>query len=629
MDSSSRPSSPSPSVTSGLTLGLVLLGAPAASAQVQVQANPRTPFEPVVLSDATLSAGLGGIYNDGNTHTGGSAWVDYNGDLLPDLFITGGSGLPHYLFRNDGGGVFTDVSSIIPKADLSLEESGVKYADLENDGDYDILVPVDNPTLVVPTQPSNPSDGGPNRLYINNGNGTFTESSAAWGVISPTGRRTSCAGFADYDNDGFIDLYLGGWTMYELPLGTHNDFGRLLKNAGGGTFTDVTAAMGADNYGLDALVCLWFDVNFDRSPDLYIGNVAHTNVPPLFVPIDTFYLNNQAASFTDQVPLQPLIGNDAYGAMGLDVGDIDNDGDWELYITDVFVYPPRPNGNVLYTTTDAPAATLSDNVGDVSGVLADSSWPCNFVDFNHDGWVDLWTTALDDFNESFLYINDGTGAFQRFEEPLFNDLKTRGGSSADFDGDGDMDFVLVKYQSDLQLIRNDTPDLGHWIEFKLYGTTTNRAAIGAVVKVTANGITQMRRVSGGDSAHSQSDAILHFGVGAATSVDVTVEWPSGTDQVFTAVASDGLVLVDEDGGILAPSVNDAGSDWSPRDKILRVRLKSNYGGRVRLSIPGLGPLRYDAASCSHIGAFRGLAARPATLPVRSASGASWAVPLED
>ena len=586
------------------------------------------PIAGVTLADATLAAGLGGVYNDGNTHTGGAAWVDYNGDLLPDLFVTGGGGLPHYLFRNDGGGLFTDVTAIIPKIDLSLEESGVKFADLENDGDYDIFVGVDNPAPLVTNQPVNPSDGGPNLLYVNNGDGTFTESAAAYGVLNPDGRRTSCAGFADYDNDGFIDLYLGGWTMYELPLGMHLDYGHLLHNDGDGTFTDTTASIGCDNYGYDALVLLWFDMNFDRLPDLYIGNVAHTNTPPLFVPIDTFYLNTGASGFVDQVPGQPTLGDDAYGDMGLDVGDIDNDGDWDLYITDIVVDPPRPLGNVLYTTSDATNSVFTNNVADVAQVSADSSWPCNYVDFNHDGWVDLWVGGLHTTSETYVYLNDQTGVFERSDQPLLDGLAIRGGASADYDGDGDVDFVLTKYKQDMQLIRNDTANNGNWVEFKLYGTSTNRGAIGAVVKVTRGGVTQMRRVTGGDSAHSQSDSILHFGVGGAASVQVLVEWPSGTDQFFPEVATGGLVLIDEDAGILAPSVTDNGSSWSGTTQSLEVRLKSNFGGRIQLTLEGLGDLRYDAASLSHVGRFEGVSTQPGPLKVRSEKGDSFVVALE-
>ena len=594
--------------------------------------GPQTLVDPtdkiITLADATMDAGLDNIFQTGNTHTGGSAWVDYNGDLLPDLFLTGGSGQPHFLFRNDGGGAFTDVTSIIPKTDLSLEEAGVKFADLENDGDYDIFVAVDNPATLVPPQPVNPSDGGPNQLYVNNGDGTFTEVGASYGVLNPDGRRTSCAGFADYDNDGFIDLYLGGWTMYELPLGVHADYGHLLRNDGDGTFTDTTAAMGVDNYGYDALVVLWFDINFDRYPDLYIGNVAHINSPPLFVPIDTFYLNNGGTSFTDLVPTYPYLGDDAYANMGMDVADADGDGDWELYITDIFNDPPVPQGNVLYRTTDVANSIFSDNAAGIGNVSADSSWPTNFVDFDQDGFVDLWVTGNHDDDIGYLYANDGTGKFIETNQPLLQGLESRGGSSADYDGDGDVDFAVTKYEQDFQLFRNDTKfNKGNWIQFKLYGTTTNRGAIGALVKVTANGVTQLRRVSGGDSAHSQSDAIVHFGVGDADDVQVDVEWPSGTDQSFPLVSTNALVLIDEDAGILAPSVTDGGSGWSGASGTFDVRLKSNYGGRIALEVDGLGELRYDAATLSHVGRFRGLTAPPRTLEVRSTDGDAFRVPI--
>ncbi len=135
--------------------------------QTTTSLGPKLEQEPIPLIQfevATASAGMMGTYTQGNTHTGGAAWIDYNGDLLPDLFVANGKDLPHYLFRNEGGGVFSDVSHLVPKPGLGLESAGAIYGDIDNDGDYDLFVMVDSPFTVVVNQPVNPPEGGPNLL---------------------------------------------------------------------------------------------------------------------------------------------------------------------------------------------------------------------------------------------------------------------------------------------------------------------------------------------------------------------------------------------------------------------------------------------------------------------------------
>ena len=157
----------------------------------------------VVMRQVNAEAGLGVVFTDGNSHTGGVAWVDYNGDYLPDLFVTNGGGLDHFLFRNEGDGTFANVSGLVTKPDLSLEDAGVLYADIENDGDYDILVIVDNPTHVDPFA-VNPVTGGPNLLYVNQGDG------ASGARFQDVAKERGLGGLGygmglslgDFDNDG-------------------------------------------------------------------------------------------------------------------------------------------------------------------------------------------------------------------------------------------------------------------------------------------------------------------------------------------------------------------------------------------------------------------------------------------
>ena len=604
-------------ITLGATAAALAAGASAqntSTTQSGSTSGPRNDKGVILaITDATVEAGLGGTFVITNSHTGGGCWVDYNNDLLPDMVVSNGGGLDHRLFRNDGDGTFTDVSHLIPKPDIAQEDSGAKFADIDNDGDLDIFFPVDNPAIVIVSQPVNPPDGGPNLLYVNQGDGTFVESAAAAGLVHPRGMRTSDAAFADYDNDGNIDIYLVTWTPYGIPLGVNDDYDLLMKGNGDGTFTDVTAQFGTDGYGLDGLGVLWVDSDFDLYPDLWVANTAFTNSPPLFVPIDAFYQNSGGTSFTDWIPNSGGIGDESWASMGLDVGDIENDGDWDLYITDVYFNPPRPMGNPLYL--GLPDGTWQDNSADVAGVQAVNSWPCNYFDINLDGYVDLWVGTSQASNDELVYLNNRNGTFQTRTFPQFTGNNAQGGASADYDGDGDVDLFIVPDGQDMKLYRNDSTTPNNWIEFKLYGTDTNRAAIGAVVRVSDGAMTQMRRVSGGDSAHSQSDLILHFGVAKEKDVNVTVTWPSGTVQVFPVVPTNDLVLIDEDAGILPENLTDDGSGFDPAGDDLLLKIRSNYGGRTKLSLSDGTPLVYDAESRTH----------QATLPL-ARSGRGSAIP---
>ena len=556
----------------------------------------------IQFRDVTLEAGLLSTFTQGNSHTGGVAWVDYNGDYLPDLFVTNGGGLQHFLYRNEGGGLFSDVSCLVSKPDIALEDAGVKYADIDSDGDPDILVIVDNPAPLVSGQPVNPPEGGPNLLYLNNGDGTFSEVGAGYGVQHPLGRRTSCAGFADYDNDGAIDLYLGSWTMYLLPLGVHDDFDRLLHNNGDGTFADVTAQTGTDGYGLDALVLQWIDSDFDLFPDIYVGNVAHISAPPLFNPTDVHYRNVGGQSFYDDIPNRPGLGDDSWASMGMTVGDIENDGDWDLYITDVYMNPPTPLGNVLYL--GSPDGSFSDNVADLYGVSSEDSWGCGFIDLDRDKWVDLWVGTMNFNDADRVFLNDRQGSFNQVSVAGFQVAKSRGGASADYDGDGDLDLFIVNDQTDSRLYRNESAVAGGWIQFKLFGAQTNRGAIGAVLRLTSGGVTQMRRISGGDSAHSQSEDIVHFGTGSDALVDLSIQWPSGNLQTFDDLAVGDIVFIDESAGILPETLVDGGWSWDETTRTLNLSVRSSFGGRSDLHAEGLGPLSFDASQGSYIGFFR-------------------------
>jgi hypothetical protein len=587
----------------------------------------------VPIADADLAlvpvaqqVGIGRLGTTGNTHTGGVVWFDYNNDLWTDLYVVNGGGFENLLYRNDGDGTFTRVRGVLRKPDKALEPATAKVADVDGDEDLDVLVVVDHPGVMVPWEP-NVYEGGPNLLYINQADGTFVEAAAASGLVDPRGWRNSNGAFADYDLDGCIDVVLGNWAMATLPAG--DNFARLMRGQCDGTFDDVTATTGVDASGRDTLVTFWWDANGDRFPDLYMGNVSHQLVLPDFDPTANFYYNEGGVGFEDQVPaLQPWLGLDAWAAMSADVGDVDLDGDWDLYVTDVFDSGLVPRGNVLYLGNSD--GTLSVNVcseHDVCGGY--NAWPSTFADLNRDTWPDLWVGAAVGGEPSLVLINKGDGTFEHHEQEAFDSQwSRRGGSTADYDGDGDVDIFVWTLDGLSELFRNDPVDTHHWVEVKLYGTTSTWDAIGATVYVTAGGVRQMRRVSGGDSAHSQMDSILHFGLGDADTIDLLeVEWPTGATQSFANVAVDDLIRIDETDGLLSEELV-ATARYDAANDSLIVSTTSTWGGRSEVEAPGFGALPYSVSKRRFGAKFTGITAPPATVDVHSRRGASTTVNVQ-
>ncbi|MBX2796784.1 MAG: CRTAC1 family protein [Myxococcales bacterium] len=581
--------------------------------------------------------GLVQTVTSGNTHTGGVAFVDLNGDHWPDLYVSNGAGFDNYLYRNDGDGTFTDMSEAVRKPEGNIECAGVKVADIDNDGDLDLIVPVDNPTVMI-SSVAQRYDGGPNLLFVNEGGLTFRadpvgEAERA-GITDPLGRRTSSASVADYDLDGCIDLYLTNWAMAALPAGDNVD--RLLHGDCDGTFTDVTDEMGVDGKGRDGLVGFWWDADHDRYPELYVGNNSDRDDKPDFDPDDVFY-KNEGGTLVEWTDNPNPIGGDAFAAMGVDIADIDADGEWDLYITDVWKLPPSPKGNVLYR--GQPGGVLSANACWEAGLcFGYSSWPINFEDFDHDGWIDLWVGSTNRDKPDLLFINDadGSGRFVAHRQHGWTGHVARGGTTADYDGDGDMDiFLFVDGGVPSTLFVNqlldadDPPDDQHWIELKLVATRSNRAAIGAVARLEADGVPLMRRVTGGDSTHSHRMLTLHFGLGADDHVErVEITWPrTGAVQVVEDLQADRFWLIDEDAGKVEHAFVGAIATYDASAEELTVRTASNYGGRARIEALGLGPLIYDAATVSYGATFDGVTKPPTDVHLSPDLGDTLLVPV--
>ena len=590
----------------------------------------------VTFEEVTGRSGLVNTFTSGNTHSGGIGLVDLNNDHWPDIYISNGSGLPNYLYRNEGDGTFTELSDQVRKPTPTIECAGVKAADIDNDGDLDLMIPGDNGLPMITSSPQ-PYEGGPNLLFMNEGDFEFRAGPAQQahnsGFADPRGWRNSSVAVADYDLDGCIDAYVTHWAMAALPAGDNYD--RLLHGNCDGTFTDVTAQTGVDGKGRDGLVGFWWDADFDRYPELYVGNNSDLDIPPDFEPRDVIY-DNEGGTFVERELVD--VGNDAWAAMGIDVGDIDADGDWDMYITDVWELPPVPRGNVLYL--GEPDGSLSPNRCQEWGLcFGHNSWPTNFEDFDNDGWIDVWVGSSFPSTSEMVFINtpraNGDGrVFVSHRQPDWTGHISRAGTTGDYDGDGDVDIILFDEGGPSSLWQNhrmdeddDNPFDRHWVELKLVGQRSNRAAIGAVVRLEADGVPLMRRVTGGDSAHSHRSLILHFGLGPDDYIEaLEITWPTRDNAVqrITDLAVDRFWIIDEVVGKVGHVFEGADAEWS--DGTLTVRTASNYGGRASIEVEGWGGLRYDAASVAYESSFTTLDP-PSTVRLTADLGGSVTLPV--
>ncbi len=505
-------------------------------------------FPPLRFTDVSVESGVSGdTYHSRSTHSLGVNWVDVDRDGRPDLFAVGGDPeFPPRLFRNLGNGTFEAAHHLLPELP-AYEMSGSLFADYDNDGDPDIYVYTDRQEWYL--HGSNLPDGPPNLLLKNllaehggripAGQPLFEEVAAAAGVDDrapePFGEqpayRTKAAAWLDYDRDGCVDLYVGHSVINRADLEALRD--RLYRNRCDGTFEPVAVPTSALRSGFAVLAA---HLDGDLWPDVYVGNVSYDLSWPHHW--DQVYRNRDGALVELPPEAIPGVGDDAQAAMGIDVADVDLDGRWDLYISDLLDGTPHespPFGNVLYMGGEG--ALLDDNVAVAAGVAGDDSWGVNFLDADHDGWEDLYVATMMGAGSELLFANNRDGTFTNVAAAAgYRTGASRGSAVADYDGDGDLDIAVVNHHvcgntrpaCSLQLLRNDTPSDGGWLQLRLTGTRSNRDAIGAVVRVRAGELAMMRQVKGGSGGHSQSTLTVHFGLGEATVADVVeIDWPSG------------------------------------------------------------------------------------------------------
>jgi Flp pilus assembly protein TadD len=501
----------------------------------------------------------------------GAAWGDYNNDGWPDLFLVNVVGpitlTPEEirrsparcaLYRNNRDGTFTDVS-VEAGVDLRVWGMGGEWGDYDNDGWLDLVV----------------STYGESILYHNNGDGTFRDHTRAAGL---GGRRGFWSGVAwvDYDRDGFLDLYVTGYVKYSRPSEptaspqydvenpasiNPNSFpperNLLYHNNRDGTFNEVAARAGVLGDQGKSLEAAWADFDEDGWPDLYVANDVTDN---------QLFRNLGNGTFEDISHLAHVA--DYRSAMGLAVGDWDNDQDLDMYITHWIAQENALYTNVGHRSPGAhtgPAVEFKDEadrygLGQIT--LDFVGWGTFFFDYDNDGKLDLFVANGHTFQRGDapdllapqtgqLFWNQGVGrgfydVSAASGEYFHNPYVGRGAAFADYDNDGDLDVIVVNHGGPAVLLRNDGGNRAHWLKVKLEGRRSNRMAIGAKIRVVAEHTTQVREVGAQASYLSQNDLTEHFGLGTIAEVDsLAVTWPSGLRQVWTGLASNQTVRLVE------------------------------------------------------------------------------------
>jgi hypothetical protein len=394
---------------------------------------------------------------------------------------------------------------------------------------------------------------GPNVLYRNNGDGTFTDVTRQAGVESNLSGIGST--FLDYDRDGYLDLYVGNYLEYDPeyqyyyaaqrfpgPLAYHGQPDALYRNNGDGTFTDVTRAAGVYNPEGRAMGVTSGDIDDDGDWDIFVANDGMENY---------LYRNNGDGTFTDIAVESGTAFSqrgEATSAMSAEFGDFDLDGLIDIIVPDMAyscVY--RSVGGGLFEE-------MSARLGVAAACGQYTSWSANYFDFDHDGYGDLFITNGHPHRlvgeEALLLLNDRGRRFVNVSHLLGPDFQEefvgRGSAAGDYDNDGDIDVLVLNLSQRARLLRNDGGNRSNWVMIRLIGTTSNRDGIGARVRVTAGGATQTRLRVSSAGYLSQGDHRLHFGLSDAAQIDtIEIRWPSGTVQTLEDQMPNRVITVTE------------------------------------------------------------------------------------
>ena len=460
----------------------------------------------ITFTNVTQQSGIG------DPGTRAVTWGDYDNDGDMDLYVCIGllANTPSRLLRNNGDGTFTNVTHVANVDNYERPSEGAGFGDYDNDGDIDLYV-------------VNWS-GQENVLYRNNGDGAFTDVSAAAGANNPSDGLSGT--FADYDSDGDLDLYVANYGVPNL----------LYRNNGDGTFTDVAEEAGVADPGR-SFFHQFADYDNDGDMDLYVINGIVSPAP------DALYRNNGDSTFTEVAKKAGIMHPDL-PASGVMFFDYNNDGWLDLYIV-----VNQDDSNLLYRNNKDGTFTDVSRQAGVHGVLANPGAHAGGVtvgDYDNDGWLDIFAGNN---GPNSLYHNNRDGTFTNIaaQVGIIENENTMIVSSGDYNSDGFLDLFMTNgFLSEPgpdALYRNSGND-NHWLHINLVGVRSNRNGIGARIHVSAGDLTMFREVNGG--TFGMDSLTAEFGLGEHNMAElVEIRWPSGTVDVLRDIPADCIIQVTE------------------------------------------------------------------------------------
>ena len=537
-----------------LTLFFFLISFPILSIEPTIHFTDVTDIAGIRFTHAN---GATGDFHLPETLGAGGAFLDYDNDGNLDLYLVN-SAAPSVLFRNNGDGTFTDVTESAKVDNQASYGHGVACGDYDNNGYVDLYV----------------TNFGANRLYRNNGDGTFADVTVQAGVGDP--HWSSSATFFDYDSDGYLDLYVVNYVNYRLdgsaPICLENSaFGatekvrgychpkhfegapdRLYRNNGDGTFTDATETANIrDPGGMflgKGLGVVAADFDADGNPDIYVANDDTPNY---------LFYNKGDGTFAEIA----ILTGCAYSAdgvaqagMGVDAGDYNGDGFLDIFVTN-FSYETntlyRNNGDGTFTDVSYKA-----RLGEESYLFL--GFGTGFFDPDNDSYLDIFVANGHIFpnverTTDVLSYKQPNQLFRNHGDSTFVDVRlegqhavSRGTLFGDYDNDGDTDLLITQLNDKVTLLRNENHTSNNYLCLKLIGTRSNRDGIGARVTLTVGTESETREVHRGYSYLSSNDPRLTFGLGERTVVDkLQIRWQSGVVQTLENLAVNQELVVTE------------------------------------------------------------------------------------
>jgi hypothetical protein len=522
----------------------------------------QTPASSVIrFEDATAASGIQFTHSFGaqqlgsllESTGGGCVWFDYNNDGLPDLYVISGkpleAGMHPYPLKQ--------APAVVPHNHLYRNDGNGKFTDVTEQagvaaniyGMAAIAADFDNDGFVDLFV----TGYGKAILYRNKGDGTFEDVTQKSG-FHVEGWSISSA-WLDYDRDGCVDLFVGRYVKFDPkyrafypadnypgPLDYEGDTNILYHNNCNGTFTDVSEKAGIAAYKGRTMGVVAADLDGDGYPDIYVANDKTEN----------FLFHNKRDGTFEEIATDAGV---AYGqngestsSMGPVVADVDGDGLLDLWVTD-----SRYN-RLMRNTGQNRFEDISASSGISQQTAQYVSWGSGIYDFDNDGLLDILTYhgglihLIPQEHSLFRGVGNGKFADASQQAGSIFDVKTvgRGACFADYDNDGKVDAFLVNLGGAATLFHNVSTKTGHWLTIQLKGTTSNRDGIGARLELTAGAHKELAERVAGSSYLSQDDGRIHFGLGAAMRVDkLTVHWPSGKNQTLENLATDRILVVEE------------------------------------------------------------------------------------